>query len=468
MASFDLFVIGGGSGGVACARRAASHGAGVALAEPNRLGGTCVNRGCVPKKLMSYAAAFGRGFETARGYGWGVAERPKLDFRALLANRNREVERLNGIYGGLLRDAGVEILRGRATLRGRDKEGLFRVEVEGRHHAAKRVLIATGGHPACPNAIEGLDLAVTSDFVYEQVYDLPAKVAVVGGGYIGLESASILAGLGAEATVIMRQEKPLRGFDEDVRRELTEQLEGYGLRFMPSAQVSAVERDGDGLCVVTERGRVAADMVINATGRLVKPMTDGIGLDEIGVHRNQGGAVLVQGDTFESSVPGLFAVGDCSDHGGHGLTASQYDLTPVAIAEGRAVAEGLFNDNPIEVAYDTLPTAVFCTPQVGSCGMSEATAKGRGLDVRVYTTRFRPMLHALSGEERKTFMKVVVDADCDRVVGCFMVGDEAGEIIQGLAVAMTAGATKAEFDRTVGVHPSAAEEFVTLYQPRKG
>ena len=464
MTVFDFFVIGGGSGGVAAARRAAGHGAKVAIAEPNRLGGTCVNRGCVPKKLMRLGADFALDFETAKGFGWNFETDPEHDFRRFLDVRNREIERLNGVYVALLHSAGVEIFKERAVITGK-QDDLFNVEVGRRHHQAWNVLVATGGEPAHPDAIEGIDLAATSDYVYEEVYDLPGHVVVIGGGYIGLESGAIFRAFGSEVTVVMRFDMPLRGFDHDVRTELCEQLEGYDFTFKQHSPAILIERDGGGYKVHLKTGEVLdADLVVNTTGRTVRPNTTGIGLEDLRVTMAEGGAIAVD-NAYRTNVDGLYAVGDCSNHAGEGLNPSQHDLTPAAIAEGRAVAEALFNDNHQPVAYASIPTAVFCAPQVGTAGLSEDRARDLGHDVKVYKTRFRPMLHTLSGQERKTFMKLVVDAASDRVLGCCMVGDDAAEIVQGLAVAITAGATKADFDATIGVHPTAAEEFVTMFKP---
>jgi glutathione reductase (NADPH) len=461
MADLDLFVIGAGSGGVACARRAAGYGARVAIAERSRVGGTCVIRGCVPKKLMHYAAQLGEAVRAARAYGWETTA-PRLVFRRLLEARNREIARLNGLYIGMLERAGVRLLTGEARILGRDGEG-FCVAVGAERLTATRVLVATGARPRLP-ALPGLEHALTSDAVLEELYDQPRRVAVVGGGYIGVELASILHALGSETTLVIRRDLPLAGFDRELRERLTEQLVAHGLRLAGGRAVAGIERRDAGLVLHTDGAPVEADAVLLATGRDPLPNTTGIGLEALGVAMHADGAIRVDRD-YESTVPGLLAVGDCADHAGQGLHAGQHDLTPIAIAEGRHVAERLFNDRRVAVAYDTVPTAVFGLPQVGSVGLSEELARGRGREVRIFRTEFRPMLHTLTGGPARTFMKLVVDTADDRVLGLHMVGDDAAEIVQGFAVAMTAGATKAHFDATVALHPTAAEEFVTMYQP---
>lgn len=470
MAHYDLFVIGGGSGGVACARRSAGYGATVGLAESSRVGGTCVIRGCVPKKLMHYGAHFADYFRLAKGYGWRLESPPELDFRALLEARNREIQRLNDIYIGMLEKAGVTLHPARARILGRRADGAFRIAVEGpgdgEEHTATRLLVAVGAKVTKPE-LPGIEHTLSSDEILENVYDLPRRLAVVGAGYIGVELASIFNGLGVETRLILRRDTPLRGFDDDLRQHLTDELEQHGLVLMRNTEVRSIARAAGGYVLETTAGPVEADLVLYATGRDPRPNTAHLGLESLGAEMDRTGAILVSG-AYESSVEGLYAVGDCSDHAGHGLGSGQHDLTPVAIAEGRVIAETLYNSNPHEVAYESIPTAIFGMPQAGSVGMGEATARERGHTVKIFKTRFRPMLYTLPDEASRTFMKVVVDAETDRVLGCTMVGDDAAEIVQGLAIALTAGATKAQFDATVGVHPSAAEEFVTLYQPADG
>ncbi|MEZ5848282.1 MAG: glutathione-disulfide reductase [Geminicoccaceae bacterium] len=462
MAHFDLFVIGGGSGGVACARRAASYGARVGLAEASRLGGTCVIRGCVPKKLMHYGSHFGELLNIARDYGWSFGE-VALDFERLLAARNAEIARLNGIYQRMLDEAGVTVMAGRATVGAVREGGGHAVEIGGERHTATNLVIATGAHASLPE-VEGIEHCVTSDFMLEEIYPLPRRFAVVGAGYIGLEIASIVNGLGSETTMILRGEEPLRGFDDDLRASISRGLEQRGVRIRPRTKVERIEKRADGLRLHTNVGEVDADMVLYATGRAPKAHTDRLGLDELGVKRNAHGMIYVDA-TYSSNIRGIYAVGDCSDHAGNGIDGGQHDLTPVAIAEGRVIAETLFNDNPHTVRYDTIPTAIFSAPQAASVGLSEQLARSFGYDVRIFRTSFRPMMLSFSKSEQRIMMKLVVDRATDRVLGCHMVGDDAAETIQGLAVALTAGASKAQFDETVGIHPSAAEEFVTMYKP---
>lgn len=463
MSHFDLFVIGGGSGGVACARRSASYGAKVAIAESSRMGGTCVIRGCVPKKLMHYGSHFSDIYKTARTFGWQFPE-PRHQFADLLAARNREIQRLNGIYIKMLQTAGVEIFAGHARMvSGRDS-GVHAIEVDGERHTADRVLIATGGRPSKPE-IEGVEHTVSSDEILEDLYDFPKRFAVVGAGYIGCEIACILNGFGAETTLVLRGSEPLRGFDQDLRERVTAGMERHGIQIRPGTVVKSISKESDCVRLHTNVGSIDADLVLYATGRSPVPNTKSIGLEEAGVRINSGGAIYVDA-TFQTNIEGIYAVGDCSDHAGNGQSASQFDLTPVAIAEGRVIAEALFNNNPHGVAYDTIPTAIFSVPQASTVGMSEELAVSFGYEVEVFTSEFRPMLYTLGDAQERTFMKMVVSKEDDTVLGCSMVGDDAAEIMQGLAVALTAGAKKADFDKTVGIHPSSAEEFVTMYQPR--
>ncbi len=456
MADFDLFVIGGGSGGVACARRSAGYGARVALCEDSRLGGTCVIRGCVPKKLMRYGAYFSEHFKAARGYGWGGGD-PVLDWDHLIKARNDEISRLNGIYRNMLDKAGVQVIEGRGRVTGPNS-----VEVDGKTYTAERILVAVGARPSLLD-IPGIEHVITSNEALEGMTARPRRLAVMGAGYIGVELASIFQGLGVETSIFFRKPLPLAGFDQDVREALVEQYKVMGLDVRAGTTIDRIEPDGEGLKLTTSAGEMRYDTVLYATGRTPIPNTENLGLAELGVAMDKSGAVHVD-HSYQSNVPSIYSVGDCSDHAGAGLHSGAHDLTPVAIAEGRVIAESLFNDNPHQVLYDTIPTAVFSLPEAGTVGLSEEEARAKGHEVTVFKTSFRPMLHTLTGEAVKIMMKLVVDAETDRVLGAHMVGDEAGEIIQGLAVAMTAGATKADFDATVGLHPSAAEEFVTMYQ----
>jgi len=457
VAHFDLFVIGGGSGGVACARRAGAYGARVGLAESSRVGGTCVIRGCIPKKLMRYAAVFPEHFAAAAGYGWQTGA-PALDWGGLIEARNREIDRLNGLYMKTLENAGVQLFRARARLL--DEKT---VEVAGERHTTERILVAVGARPSVPE-LPGIEHAITSDDALENLHERPARLVVVGAGYIGVELAGIFQGLGVPTTLVLRRAEPLRGFDRDLRSALTEQMRTHGLDIRANTVVEGIERAGDGLRLRTDGGVIEADAVLYATGRRPIPNTGGIGLEALGVAMNDDGAIRVD-RAYRSHVPAILAVGDCSDHAGAGLDPSQFDLTPVAIAEGRVIAETLFNNNPHTVTYETIPTAVFGLPEAAAAGLTEEAARERGYEVSVFRTSFRPLLHTLTGAPVRTMMKLVVDRASDRVLGCHMVGEDAAEIMQGLAIAMTAGATKAQFDETVGLHPTAAEEFVTMYRP---
>ena len=438
----DLFVIGAGSGGVRASRMSARLGARVAIAEEYRAGGTCVIRGCVPKKLLTYAAHFHEDFEDARGYGWSVPE-ATFSWPALIAAKDREIARLEAIYEKLLVDAGVEIIKGRARL-----VDAHAVEVAGRRVTAAHVLVATGGWPVRPE-IPGAELAITSN----EALDLPAlpqRVLVVGGGYIAVEFAGIFNGLGSQVTLSYRGEEILRGFDHDVRRHLREQIGKKGIRVERNHQVTSIARGARGLSVATSSGTIECDAVMFATGR--SPNAAGMGLEAAGVKLDAAGAVAV--DAYSrSSVAHIFAVGDVTN---------RIALTPVAIREGSAVAQTLFGGQPTPVAHDNVPCAVFSQPPVSVVGLTEADAIATYGEIEVYQSAFKPLKHTLSGRDERTLMKLLVDAATQRVVGAHMVGADAPEIIQGIAIGVVAGLTKAQFDATVGIHPTAAEEFVTL------
>jgi glutathione reductase (NADPH) len=462
MPDFDLFVIGGGSGGVACARRAASHGARVGLAESGRVGGTCVIRGCVPKKLMHYGAHFAEWFKAARHYGWDI-DNPKLAFERLCTARNTEIARLNGIYIQMLERAGVRLYPTRAHLLPPAPGEPLRVACGELEVTAARVLLAVGGRPSLPE-VPGIEFAMTSDEVLEEVFPLPERLAVVGAGYIGLELASIFNGLGSRTTLVLRGDLPLRGFERDLRQHLTVEVEAHGMDLWRETVVERLETIHGCVRLHTSRGPLEVDRVVYATGRAARPQTGGLGLDAHGVRLQPSGTIAVDAE-YRSSNPAIFAVGDCGDHAGTALDGMPFDLTPVAIAEGRALAETQFNANPQFVNYGSIPTAVFALPQAATVGLSEEKARALGHEVEVYRTSFRPMFHTLTGMTPRTMMKLVVDKASDRVLGCHMVGEDAAEMIQGFAVALTAGATKRVFDATVALHPTAAEEFVTMYQP---
>jgi glutathione reductase (NADPH) len=442
---YDYFVIGAGSGGVRSARIAAALGARVAVAERHRAGGTCVIRGCVPKKLLAYAAHFREDFEDARGYGWTAAE-PSFSWTTLLANKDREIARLEHVYEGLLARAGATLLRGTARVVGPNA-----VEVDGRRITARYILVATGGYPRRP-AIPGAELGITSDEAFE-LRELPRRVVVVGGGYVAVEFAGIFRGLGAEVTLAYRGERILRGFDDDVRTHLQEEIAKKGVRVLVRSVPAAIERHPSGGLSVRfadDRAPVGTDAVMFATGRA--PNTRELGLREVGVDLGERGEVLV--DRYSAStVPSIYAVGDVTD---------RIALTPVAIREGHAVALTLFGSQPTPVDHADVPTAVFSQPPVGAVGLTEAEAKERFRELEVYKTSFRPLRHTLSGRDERTLVKLVVDRASQRVVGAHMVGADAPEIIQGIGIAVKAGLTKAQFDATVGIHPTAAEEFVTL------
>lgn len=445
---FDLITIGAGSGGVAASRRAGSYGARVAICEGDRVGGTCVIRGCVPKKLLVYGSHFREEFEDAEGFGWTVGPR-SLDWSTLVERKRREVDRLNGVYLRLLRDSGVTLLEGRATL-----VDARTVEVSGRRYTAKNILLATGGKPSLPSDVRGIEHAITSDEALD-LPGLPRSVVIVGGGYIGVEFASIFNAAGASVTMLIRGDAVLRGFDDDLRSAVTSALREKGVAIRCDLAVSDIERRLDTVNVMTTSGEcLDADAVMFATGRV--PNTRGIGLEAVGVTLDARGAVVVD-ERSRSSVEGVYAVGDCTD---------RLNLTPVAIAEGRAVAESLFNNRPTVVDHRNVPTAVFCQPPAATVGLSERDARAQHGEVDVYVTSFRPLKHAVTGRGERTTMKLVVDRATQRVLGCHMVGADAPEIIQGFAVAVRCGATKADFDATVGVHPSAAEEFVTMRERR--
>ncbi len=445
---FDLFTIGAGSGGVAGSRRAGSYGAKVAIAESVRVGGTCVLRGCVPKKLLVYASEFARAFDDAEGYGWTVGD-TKVDWAKMVETKDRELDRLNGIYLNLLKNSGVQLFEGRARL-----VDPHTVEVAGTRVTSETIMIATGGRPQRP-PIPGIDLTMTSDEVLD-MKEVPKHLVIVGGGYIAVEFAGIFRNLGSEITQIVRADDVLRGFDPDIRASLGEEMKKQGIQLKARTNVTAVEKAASGFVVVTDsRERIACDRVLYATGRA--PNSGGLGLEEVGVTLNKAGAVAVD-EWSRATVPNIYAVGDVTN---------RINLTPVAIAESRAVAETLYNSNPIRMDHDNVPSAVFSQPSIGSVGLSEDVAAGIYGEIDVYVTRFKPMKNTLSGRDERTMMKLVVDAKTDRVLGCHMVGPDAPEIIQGLAIAVKCGATKRQFDQTVGIHPSAAEEFVTLRDKRK-
>ncbi|MBL8658667.1 MAG: glutathione-disulfide reductase [Rhodospirillales bacterium] len=444
---YDLVTIGAGSGGVRATRLAGGYGARTAIVEQSRVGGTCVIRGCVPKKLLVYAAHFADDFEDALGYGWRFDMPPEVDWGMLIERKNGELDRLEGVYKRILRDNHVELIDGTGRV-----ADAHTVEIDGRSVTAERILVATGSWPAMPD-IPGIEHVMSSNEALD-LTELPNRLVIVGGGYIAVEFAGIYNAVGVEVTQVIRAANILRGFDEDVRTCLAGEMEKKGVRIRREAVVRSIEQTNEGYTVMLDHGDViAADRILYATGRA--PNTRGLGLEAAGVELNQVGAVAVDVDS-RSSVESIFAIGDCTD---------RVNLTPVAIAEGRAFAETQFNANPIKMDYGNIPSAVFSQPPVGSVGLSEAAARRLG-PVDIYVSRFRPMKHTLSGRDEMAVMKLVVERETDRVLGCHMVGADAPEIVQGLAIALKCGATKAQFDATIGIHPTAAEEFVTMRERR--
>lgn len=440
---YDLFVIGAGSGGVRAARMSAGFGAKVAIAESRYLGGTCVNVGCVPKKLFSYAAHYREDFSDAQGFGWDSSVEA-LDWPRLRDNKTKEIERLNGIYGNLLSNAGVELINGHARIVDANT-----VEVDGVKYRAKNILIAVGGWPFIPD-IPGRELAISSNEVF-YLDTLPKHAVVVGGGYIATEFAGILHGLGVEVEQIYRRDLFLRGFDTEIREHLAEEMTAKGVKLRFNENVTAItEQNGQYLLSLENGESLLTDKVLYATGR--KPLLDGLGLENTKVSLNDKGYIAVD-EGFQTNEPSIYAVGDVT--GG-------MELTPVALAEGMNLAKRLFKGDKTLLDYNYIPTAIFSQPNLATVGLSEEDARERYDDIAVYTSRFTHLKHTLSGNKTKTFLKLVVDKASDKVVGAHMMGDDAGEIIQGLAVAIKAGATKADFDSTIGIHPTVAEEFVTM------
>ena len=447
---YDMITIGGGSGGVRASRFAAGqYGVKTAVVENLRIGGTCVMRGCVPKKLLVYGAHFSEDFEDAAGYGWDVGA-PTFDWPRLIANKNKELDRLEGVYHRLLRDAGVDELTGTGRV-----VDAHTVEIAGpdgtRTCTAKYILIATGGWPSLPD-VPGIEHAITSNEALDLDH-LPDSIAIVGGGYIAVEFAGIFNGLGADTHVIIRAENILRGFDAAVRDTLHEEMVKKGVVIHQETRVQSIEKTAAGYSLRLDDDEILeVETVMYATGRA--PNSRGIGLEEAGVRLAANGAVVVD-DYFRTSVDSIYALGDVID---------RVQLTPVALAEGMAVAHTLFGGRPTKVDYAGIPTAVFSTPPVGTVGLTEEAAR-RDYDIDVYQSHFRPMKYTLSGRDEHTVMKMIVDRKTGRVLGCHMVGLDAAEMTQALGIAMKAGATKAHFDATIGIHPTAAEEWVTMRTP---
>jgi glutathione reductase (NADPH) len=443
---YDLFVIGAGSGGVRAARMAAGFGARVAVAEDRYMGGTCVNVGCVPKKLYVYASEFGKAFGDARGFGWDSGKVP-FDWATLRDNKKTEIARLNAIYRNLLSGVEADLIDGRAGI-----VDPHTVAVNGQHYRAEKILIATGGWPYIPG-FPGNELAITSN----EIFDLdafPERLVVVGGGYIAVEFAGIFNGLGSQVTQLYRGPLFLRGFDSDIRAHAAQEIAKTGVDLRFEINVDSISRESGGLQVnLTDGSSLEADVVLYATGR--KAHLQGLGLEHTGVRLSEFGTIEVD-DHYRTAEPSIYALGDVT--GG-------MELTPVALAEGMAFARRQFGAMDQQVDYDFIPTAVFCQPNIGTVGFTEDEARARFGHIRLFKSTFRPMKHTISGRDEKTFMKLIVDKASDRVVGVHMMGPDAGEIMQGVAIALRAGATKALFDSTIGIHPTAAEEFVTMREP---
>ena len=444
---YDLFVIGAGSGGVRAARIAANHGARVAIAEDYRIGGTCVIRGCVPKKLLVYASRFHGEFEDARGFGWSFGGEPVFDWATLIANKDKEIDRLEKAYRANLERSKVEIFASRAVV---DGPQAVRLAKDGRVVSARVILVATGGWPTLPQ-IPGVAHAISSNEAFH-LPRLPKSIVIIGGGYIAVEFAGIFNGLGVATTLVYRGEKILRGFDEDLRDDLTAAIRKRGITVITGATPTALAATGaEGRTVALSNGsRLEAGAVMFATGRA--PNTKNLGLEAAGVRLGPKGEVLVDARS-QSSVASIYAVGDVTD---------RVNLTPVAIREGHAFADTVFGKAPWSADHSLIPTAVFSEPEIGTVGMPEAAARTALGEIDIYKTRFRPMKYTLSGRDERMLMKLVVEAATNKVVGCHILGPDAAEMVQMAAIAMRMGATKVDFDRTMALHPSAAEELVTL------
>jgi glutathione reductase (NADPH) len=445
---FDLITLGAGSGGVRASRLASQAGRRVAVVEDSRVGGTCVMRGCVPKKLLVYGAHFAEDITDALGYGWNIGE-VRFDWARLIAAKNAELNRLEGVYTRILRDNGVTLIEGRGTLRDRHT-----VEVGGKPYTAETILIATGGRPVLPQEVPGIEYAITSNEALD-LMQLPERMVIVGGGYIAVEFAGIFNALGVKVTQVLRGDTVLRGFDQDVRAALAEEMVRKGVELRCETVVRSIERSERGYSVrLSGDETVEADLVLYATGRA--PNTGGLGLEEAGVTLDERGAVVVD-QYSRTAVDNIWAVGDVTD---------RMNLTPVALAEGRAFVATALLGQPTTTDYENVPSAVFSMPPIGTVGLSEAAARRRHGCVDVYLSRFKAMRNTLAGRDERTMMKMIVERSTDRVLGIHMVGPEAAEIVQGFAVALKCGATKAQIDSTIGIHPTAAEELVTMRDKR--
>lgn len=443
---YDLFVIGAGSGGVRAARMSASLGARVAVAEDRYLGGTCVNVGCVPKKLFVYASHFSEDFVNARSFGWDIS---KTDFNwsTLIKNKNAEIKRLNGVYQRILDNSGAKTIVGRAKI-----VDAHTVEVEGQHITAERILVATGGWPSVPD-IPGKEHIISSNEAFF-IDSLPEKIIIVGGGYIAVEFAGIFHGLGVDTTLLYRGPLFLRGFDQDVRHALADEMQKKGVNIQFNSNIAAIKKNDNGLIATLEDGeQLQTGQIMYATGR--KPMTENLGLEKVGIELDKDNAIKVN-EEYQTNVPSIYAIGDVTN---------RVNLTPVALAEGMVLAKRFYANEDKDVDYSNIPTCVFSQPNIGTVGLTEEEAREKFGDIEIYKSSFKPMKLSLSKSDEKTLMKIIVDKKTDLVVGVHMLGPDAGEIIQGIGIAIKAGATKKVFDSTIGIHPTAAEEFVTMREP---
>lgn len=446
---YDLFVIGAGSGGVRASRMASSFGARVAICEDLYMGGTCVNVGCVPKKLYVYASEYSRHFTESKGFGWTTGE-IAFDWATLRDNKTEEISRLNGIYDGILDKANVEVMKGRGKI-----VDQHTVEVNGQKYTTERILLAVGGWPSVPD-INGREYVVNSNDVFD-LEIFPKRLVIVGGGYIGVEFAGIFNGLGSQVTLLHRGELFLKGFDDEIRHFAAQEIAKKGVNLQFNTDVTSIEKQADeSLKVNLKDGTfIMADTVLYATGR--KPQLDNLGLENVNITVTDKGYIKVN-DHFQTSEPSIYAIGDAT--GG-------MELTPVALEEGMTLARGLYDNKPFKLDYRNIATTVFCQPNIGTVGMTEEQARAQYTNVVKYRSSFRAMKHTISGSDERTLMKLLVDGDTDKILGVHMVGPDAGEIMQGIAIAIKAGATKADFDATIGIHPTAAEEFVTMREPAK-
>ncbi len=444
---YQLFVIGAGSGGVRASRIAASFGAKTAICEDRYLGGTCVNVGCVPKKLYVYASEYSSHFQDGKGFGWKSGD-PVFDWPTLRNHKTTEISRLNGVYENILENANVEIIHGRGKI-----IDPHTVEVAGIKYTTERILIAVGGWPHMPDIL-GKEHVITSNEIFD-LEQFPKRLVIVGGGYIAVEFASIFNGLGSKVTQLYRGNLFLRGFDNEIRQFTADEIRKKGVKLHFNSDVTAIEKLADGSLKVNldDNSSVIADTVLYATGR--KPHLNGLGLENVNVRLTNEGYIEVN-EQFQSSEPNIYALGD---------VISGMELTPVALAEGMALARSLYNNEPCQIDYSNIATTVFCQPNIGTVGLTEEQAKSEYKNVVKYRSIFRAMKHSISGSQEKTLMKLLVDGDTDKILGAHMVGPDAGEIMQGLAIAIKAGATKTDFDSTIGIHPTAAEEFVTMREP---